>query len=220
MHKNSKILFIGIEKEGAWESSRGLNIGDDGSVNIPKATPIYDCEGGEGLISGEVRSEPFDKLRSLSQWIKRCHPDKVNQTCGVHVHLSVKKIEDFALLMHRKFFDVFLQSMTRWGQKHCSSRSYEDQWFRKRLNGENQFCLKEHYPILQLKYQREKYSMLNYQSYRNFKTIECRIFPAFRTVDKTISAISHYIRTVDFYLKHQKPNEYTQKYLAELKKYS
>jgi len=47
--------------------------------------------------------------------------------------------------------------------------------------------------------------------------MECRLFPAFKNVDKSISGIAFFVRMVDYYLKHMTPNKYTEKYLDFIK---
>ena len=103
--------------------------------------------------------------------------------------------------------------MEKWGQRHCSSRSSEDRSFWARFKGNNDFCVREHYPISQIKGQDDKYTRLNFCSWREHRTLECRLFPAFKTVDKSISGTAFFIRLVDNYLRTMKPNDYTKKYL-------
>jgi hypothetical protein len=224
MHKKSKLAAVGVECEGLFKRghSEHKNIYGDGSLEFSSgedADYVDEYERDNCDLVGEIASEPYANLRSLSQWIRRSYPDRVNKTCSIHCHISTKTIEDYALLMHKKFWNFFSASMEKWGKENCTSRARDDVQFWARFNGRNSFCLKNHAPIQQLRHNIDKYTQLNYQSFIYHQTLECRLFPAFRNKEKAISGVAFFVRIVDVYLKNNAPNEWTAKYLAELKRH-
>lgn len=94
----NRIHRIGIELEGGWRKvPPGTQIGPDGSVQI---TRYQD----ERLIVGELSSPPLsldpkDEPIYWTTWLKKFYPSHVNETCGMHVHLSFKLALTYERLM-------------------------------------------------------------------------------------------------------------------------
>lgn len=218
MHKNSKIDKIGVEIEGGWLNGHKAieSVYGDGSVNIADYYSKDEDDSCEDDICGEVCSDPLPSLRNLGKWVREFYPDTTNETCGLHIHLSTKRHLDYALLMHKKFFDLFVNGMSEWGKKNLGNRSEEDKAFWKRLSGVNTYCRKEWKPIKQLQGDWERYTMLNYAAFRDHRTIECRLLPAFKDVEKSLRGIGFFVKLTDSYLKTMKPNDFTKKYLQEI----
>jgi len=129
MNKLSRIAKVGCEIEGIIFANRPevqKLMYEDNSVEFDNLDyqDAYDVEeqAGNENLAGELASKPFSSLRELSQWIRYHYPDKTNKTCGLHCHVSFKKLDDYALVMHKKFNHVFLESMNRWGKRHCSNK--------------------------------------------------------------------------------------------------
>lgn len=181
---------VGVELEGAWEDCPE-ELGHDGSVNV-------DCSGSDQYLEqGELASPPLGFLQA-QKWIRDSYPDKANETCGMHVHFSLKHNSDYARLMDKKFHEFFVAWMTKFGERYpIKNRHY---W--ERLKGNNRFCRKEHKPYRQM-FRREKgdhrYTQLNY-CHSMHGTIECRLFPVFKEREIAVSAFKSLITCVETYL--------------------
>src|SRR5258705_12712150 len=80
----NRIYRIGIELEGGWTKlppgTRGLQ--HDGSVQFP-ARELGDA----AITTGELAAGPMS-MQEWEGWLKIHYPQRVNATCGMHVHLS------------------------------------------------------------------------------------------------------------------------------------
>src|SRR5512141_1828439 len=108
------IHLVGIELEGGWKMRRDFDVYEDGSVyNIPNSIAAsehyeddYDDEsscscpdclenrgmsGRDRLVAGEICSPPLT-LREAVHWMLDSYPDASNNTCGMHVHTSVRSL--------------------------------------------------------------------------------------------------------------------------------
>lgn len=97
----------------------------DGSVNISG------CE-----ITGEAASPPCASWAAFENWITKWAPDKVNRSCGTHIHVSTLSPTDYDRLMGPAFYPYFKQCMTQWGEAHLQA----DNEFWDRLRGKNEYC--------------------------------------------------------------------------------
>lgn len=186
---------VGVEIEGGWSPEVVIPTGtgnkeSDGSVN--GFDTICDA--------GEVVSKPFTDVTKLTSWMTTVWPQHVNQTCGLHVHVSLKTRLDYCRLMDERFFSFFLQRMEAWGQK----LNIQNKHFFARLKGENHFCRKVWNPDLQVDKTGKdsiRYAHWNFAwSVRNRKTAECRLLPTFKNPKIGCSAVTHVIGAVEDYL--------------------
>lgn len=97
----------------------------DGSVSISG------CE-----ITGEAASPPCSSWSDFESWVTKWAPDKVNRSCGTHIHVSTILPSDYDRLMGPAFYPYFKECMTVWGNEHLSA----DNEFWARLRGENDYC--------------------------------------------------------------------------------
>ena len=202
---NKYISAIGLELEGGWESrpqykSRTIRIEPDGSVNTGMT------------YQGEAISphQGFKSLRGLFIWMNAVYPEKINNTCGFHIHTSFKDNGIYSRLMHPMFEDYFINHWTKWGKIHMM-KSYEShRQFWARLKGENTFCLKQFTPYQQIIYegkQGNRYTQLNF-TFKRFNTIECRTLPMFKEPEMAelaiINLVNIYSNFIDRYNKKMK----------------
>lgn len=172
---------IGIELEGAW-TAKPINMIHDGSV---KGLPGY---------KGEVVSPPL-KYNDIETFLSANCPTYVNETCGLHVHVSFKdNTISYLSLMEKGFFEYFSNYMRTWGKVNLPNHTE----FWNRLEGKNIFCAKVFQPEAQINSITKDYNtgaarrtQLNY-CYAMHKTIECRMFPAFndpKTIKLCVDAL-------------------------------
>lgn len=177
---------IGVELEGGWNGNVPFQLEHDGSVHV---TADY---------TGEVPSPPL-RPQEVVSWMREHYPDAVNDTCGMHVHVSVKHQWHYARLMDKEFFDFLKTSLAAWGKK-LSIREEHPFW--ARLRGGNDYCKDEFHPELQIQHRDkggERYTMLNY-TWSRYRTVECRVLPGFAACEIAISAVLHLVNTFEEYL--------------------
>lgn len=220
----SKINKIGVEIEGGWQKGHKVipKICGDGSIVTAKGYRyiggIPRMPGWDKIhnVMGEIKSSPCATIDSIITWMKQNYPSATNASCGLHVHVSTKKREDYALLTDESFYKFFLNGMEAWGKKHLSKTKTEDKSFWKRLNGNNEFCLRSWHPLDQITGMRGKYTQLNFAAFREHRTMECRLLPAFTTQEKAILGVTFFVTLVHNYLEKAKPTSETKKCLDRI----
>lgn len=186
---------IGVELEGGWTDPDFL-IGHDGSVNV------------RANVVGELAS-PILNPEDVEDWVTKHYPDAINNTCGLHVHISLKHVLHYSLLMERTFFDFFTKSLLAWGKEKNIIKSHP---FWDRLAGTNRYCKNEFIPERQVFHKQRhenRYTMLNY-TWAKFNTIECRVLPGFKMAKIGISAILKVMDLFEEYLASLKTRERAQ----------
>lgn len=188
------VSHIGIELEGGWDSTP-TGVRPDGSLrNINGASCI-----------GEVASPPIDNFSELEEYVKKFCPKYVNESCGLHIHVSFKSSSHYLTLMEDKFYKYFLARMKDFGTKMEFPTNH---LFWNRYEGKNKFCINEFYPERQINLNHKdsiRYTHLNY-CYTLHKTIECRMFPAFNDVDTIMSTIKELVNCYELYLSYNSAN--------------
>lgn len=189
-------LKIGVELEGGWNFNEtrvrelaarfGANFHYDGSVHT----------GAD--LNAEISTKPYATVGRLLNAMEEMYPHEVNNSCGMHVHVSFDE-HVYGTLMSQKFYFYFLLRWEAWG-KRLNIRNPE---FWSRLKGENQYCLRNHAPVGQMtRTSRDgiRYAHLNY-CYALHGTIECRLLPMFK--DKAIAgkAIRELVSIYEDYLE-------------------
>lgn len=183
MAKYKDYILLGVEMEGGWNNHPPSRLGTDGSIR--------------GITSnfiGEVRSEPM-RLPQLLKWVENNHPDQVNATCGLHIHVSLNNL-DTLRLCDEKFYAFFLGRFEEWGIANDA-----DEEFWKRLRGDNEYCRKTFAPDKQIIGEEGRYTQLNFCAYQKHKTVECRMLPMFSDKYLSMSAIFEFVKIVKDYLK-------------------
>lgn len=166
----------------------------------------------DGFHVGECISPPCT-IEELRSWVAQYSPDTVNKSCGLHVHVSMKRQLDYNRLMDKEFTDFFVDYFKNWGEDMGLSKSHS---FWERLEGRNRYCKKEHKANEQAAQTVKnaggepgkiiRRCQLNFcYNIRNEdgsprSTLECRVFPAFKDSAYIMSAIENFIRCVEQYL--------------------
>lgn len=180
---------VGVELEGGW-TNPSFDIGGDGSVNV-KANYV-----------GEVAS-PALNPEEVAAWVLKHYPDAVNETCGIHVHVSLSRTLYYARVMEYEFQEYLLKRLEKWGTEKKVNPQHP---FWGRLRGENTYCTLKHWPERQIKRQDkhgERYTALNY-TWARFGTVECRLLPAFKLQERASQAIFQIINSFEDFMKEYK----------------
>ena len=189
------IALVGVELEGGWKVAPNHPMHTDVSVTV------------RGPYVGEVSSPPMPATEVLD-WMVRpdIYPDYGNGSCGMHVHISTKDNNTFAWLMEKEFYKAFLQAMQKWGNE---KRIPLTDPFWLRLNGKNRYCRAEFKPMEQYRsLDRElRRTQLNFCSYSQHGTMECRMFPLFSSPRLGRSAVKAYLTFIDDWLENNMTEE-------------
>lgn len=195
----NRIKAIGLELEGGWASgSPAANkVKHDGSVrNVP-----------DKFLIGEVCSPPLDSMEDAAKWLSANYPQHVNESCGLHVHVSLANIH-YSRLMNEDFNNCFLNAMEDFWSRFRSEKGFDQ--FRDRLDGQNHYCQKVFRPEDQLWRKEQygdrtgnnahpRYSQLNY-CFGRHGTMECRLFPCFPSVIHSIEAAKVFVTCINDFL--------------------
>jgi hypothetical protein len=188
---------IGIELEGGWNKLMpDVCIGRDGSVST------------NATHSGELPSPPLYPFR-FEAWLRNHHPHVTNNSCGMHVHLSVRSPRDYSRLMKRQFFNLFIKEAEVFGKSLNLPLNHE---YWARLSGHNSYCLKVFRPMAQFRQTGkggDRYTQLNF-CWNLHGTMECRLFPAFEKPDHSVAAVKWLLNLTETYLRGFKRREKTE----------
>lgn len=193
---------VGVEIEGSW---RRILI-DQALVKDQSVR----AEVGFRHV-GEAVSRPLSR-EELEAWITRNKPDAVNETCGYHVHVSLKKKSDYVRLTSTRFYKLLLKNIREWGLVHNIPGTHH---FWRRLEGTfafatpagniRNFCRAEFIPEKQIDNlakggnETPRHCHLNY-CYKLHGTVELRLFPSWETVELFISSMNLFYNTVNEFL--------------------
>lgn len=196
-YKFQFIEKVGAELEGGWEKQPSFQIAGDGSVRC------------RGNVLGEYRTVPADNVTGLLKEISEKYPDDIDESCGFHIHASLKPLH-MSYLSHEDFFKYFLVRMGNVGKYLRNSGNKNDyERFLHRFGGKNQYCARKFNPADQIYKRAERRTMINFCSYRTHKTVECRMLPMFELVRNAKMAAFEYVDTIESFVKeHKEPTKF------------
>lgn len=191
-HVRNRLYRVGLEMEGGWTNlSPNVNLENDTSVQIPNP-------GSPTWRTGELVSEPLEPIQ-VGPWMRRWYPTNVNQTCGMHVHVSFRDANHYARLADSEAYQAtVINEFKKWATLEGFPASHHI-W--SRLTGKNQYCLHKFWPKLQMMptkkdydHSREgcRYTAINYCFGVN-KTLECRLLPMMDTKEQGVRAVKEFL---------------------------
>jgi hypothetical protein len=187
----NRVALVGVELEGGWTGlPQGvMALEHDGSVfngRIPAGVRyIGELPIGPALPAG------------IGELMRINHPQKVNHTCGMHVHMSFDTLWYYHLLMVPEYQETILHYITKWATEQ---KFKENHCIWSRLRGESNFCKKEFWPDIQASTKRKnhgmnapghRYTHVHYCGRQN--TIEIRTLPMMDKVKLATNAVHHII---------------------------
>lgn len=205
---------IGVELEGGWNYTPPSRVYGDGSVTVSRTSTncrnteictnhnCSNCEylefiGDGNRHAGEVGSEPL-RLKGALAFLDDNYPTETNESCGFHIHISLKNNHDYSRLMDRAFYSYLMVALENWGNEN----NIKNPQFWTRLEGENYFCKGDFIPDEQSVHTErnyERYTILNY-SLGVHGTLELRVLPMFKKVGTAKNVLEFYVKTVERYL--------------------
>jgi hypothetical protein len=202
----NRINRVGIELEGGWlKLPPNTRLAHDGSV-FRSGQPTIEVDGRRvaPAVVGELPSPPMPPGKVMEAWMRTFYPTHVDQTCGLHVHMSFRNALHYQLLMEKSYTDHIIAGLTKWGEDKALNRAHP-LW--PRLRGENEYCVPRFWGDQQVK-QRSKsynhseggrYSFINY-CHGLHSTLECRGLPMFADVDTAISAVNEVLSLTNAFI--------------------
>ena len=232
----NRVRQIGIELEGGWkELPPDVELVHDGSVMFANQTPVPDnirtllrsertADRRRGLMmeeafyyevgktlpkyKGELPSPPLDP-KAFPKWVGAYYPSHVNETCGLHVHMSFNTKLTYQRLMTPLYEDAVVEWLKVWAREQGL---HEDHPIWKRLNGENDYCRLGRYCADQQALARQKgrnrdapvnrYTAIHY-AYGLHGTIECRILPMMEDAGMAVRAIQRLLDITNAFILTQ-----------------
>ncbi len=207
------ISKIGVELEGGWlvPPDTDYEIHEDISVkNGFEGFPFFK-KGKENCQHwGEIASKPL-RISGVMSFLDANFPDDTNESCGFHIHISVKRTIDYARLMKRDFFNAFLEATRAWGKDEGIPLTDP---FWARLEGKNRFAKKIFRPEAQIAVTGKtgaeagefgtdtRRTLLNY-CWSMHRTLECRLFPGWKDKALCKKAVDFFVTFVEGYLEEK-----------------
>lgn len=240
----NRVKAVGVELEGGWnklpEGTTGVE--RDGSVkfdvmDVPQEirqllqSPLRsEAARGTKLFQewklancpqypGELPS-PVLKISEMEGWVRKFYPSHINDTCGLHLHMSFNTNLTYQRLMTPQYEKDVLRLMKEWAKRE---EIPEDHAFWLRVDGwdcrvrgkkvKSDFCrVGNKYIDEQARIQRKnwdhhakvnRYTAVNY-SYATHGTVELRFLPMFKEVDQSISALNECLRITNAFILSQR----------------
>lgn len=173
-----------------------------------------DLTGNAGRLpvqTGEIPS-PVMPPSEMPTWMRRFYPQVVNETCGLHVHMSFGNALHYQRLMVPAYQDAILTWITRFAEEEKLPTSHP-LW--ERLKGNSRYCQHRFWPDLQVRQrakdhdqQREghRYTTINF-CYGTNGTVECRLLPMMNEVEQGIRAVQRVLDITNAFLGNGKTKE-------------
>lgn len=202
----NRIARVGVELEGGWNL---IPVG----ARLEADTSVFKVGNGQvvptGYQAGEIPVGPI-QVGQIGRAMRKYYPQKVDKTCGLHVHMGFETVYQYNLLADSPAYqETVIDYFAKWGKEERLPESHP-LW--ARLRGESTYCQKKFWPQEQIQqtrkdHDREKYghryTMIHY-CWGRYQTVECRILPmmetheqAARVVRRLIDVTNAYLLTVD-----------------------
>lgn len=196
----NRIHRIGIELEGGWDR---LPIGIDGLHNDVSVR----FEGSvRPAYRGEIPSKPM-VIEEWPTWLREKYPAHVNETCGLHVHMSLRNALLYQRLMTKDYLTSVIKYLKEWGTTEGIAPGHP---FWNRVNGNNRFCVTEFHADFQAiatnKEDNRRRTFINYP-FSMHQTVECRGLPMFDNAEIAARAIKHLLDITNAFLVSQARRE-------------
>lgn len=242
-----RVATIGIELEGGWKPlPNGVSLTRDGSISIddpdtgeyerlsrryqdlrsvytptrPQRTEMdalaLKLESLPRLTIGELPS-PILTLDKWEQWLTQFYPQRINHTCGMHVHIGFMKGPTghmrYQRLMVPEFPKTVVEEFIKWAS--VNTEWMPPHFLTDRLGGKSVYCQHTFVADGQVKKTRKdyehhtpdnRYSVINY-CWSRFQTVECRLLPMFETAEQAIRAIKHLLLITNAFLVEMRKAE-------------
>jgi hypothetical protein len=215
------VLNFGYEIEGGFEYEFADRDDDgeycnehfrhDGSVSVND----------DELEDGEIASPKFrvDRRLQFRQFVGENMPSETNNSCGIHVHVSMNNALAYQKCCDVDFYKLFRKTVWRFMHNGLFSAKTVRE-FESRYNGRHStYCRDGFNPDHSINsgfrdfqtesanFQAGRYNCINFEAFRKYKTIECRMFPSSEDKDEVIAMVEFWIEFCNNYLQNVTPYE-------------
>lgn len=171
------------------------------------------------LPSPILSMKPKDGPLYWVNWLKQSYPTHVNETCGLHTHMSFARNLTYQRFMDPTYPKTILEYVGRWAER---KKLAQDNPIWPRLAGKSEYCQHTFYAAEQAKEAIKRntradhyrpgsrYSVVNY-CWLQHHTFEVRLLPMFEDVDMAQEAIQEIINISNAYLFATRKREDTAK---------
>lgn len=156
------------------------------------------------LLTGELPSEPLEPSKFVA-WMKKFYPSHVNETCGLHVHMSFESALHYQRLMTPAYQGTVVRYLTDWAKEEGLPSSHPI-W--SRLKGESRYCQLKYFADAQAQTRSKsydqsrpghRYTAINYP-FLQHGTVEVRILPMMENVDQGIRSVQRVLDITNAFL--------------------
>lgn len=172
---------------------------------------IQGAPAGRQMQVGEIPS-PVMPPSEVPIWMRRYYPQSVNETCGLHVHMSFENSLLYQRLMVPSYQATILHYVTLWAKDEAIPKDHP-LW--PRLNGSSVYCQHQFWPDRQVatrgkdhdqRREGHRYTVINF-CYSTTGTVECRLLPMMETPDQGIRAVQRILDITNAFLMSGKYKE-------------
>ncbi len=187
----NRVALVGVELEGGW-------------IELPPGVPQLEHDGSvfQGRIPagakfiGELPVGPVLPA-GINDLLKANYPQKINHTCGMHVHMSFDTLWYYQLLMTKEYPATMLHYLGKWATE-LKIKDTHPIW--PRLRSENKYCQNKFWPDRQaatkakghnMEVDGHRYTHVHYCGRQN--TIEIRTLPMMEKFKTAVSAVQQVV---------------------------
>lgn len=184
------IKRVGVEMEGGWDTRpTGGSMHGDGSVTV------------RANYTGEVVSRPMPE-DEVVPFVTDNTPGHVNQSCGLHVHVSFNYAIEYMACMVEELNRKVVADLKAWGTRNEVAASHT---FWARMNGDVFYCKSKFIPEIQVSMATKhashedgdaRYAQLNF-CHKLHGTIEFRLCAMFNRASLNVGQVQCLLKTVD-----------------------
>lgn len=194
-------IHFGIEIEAGWKPGTHWSTFNDPSMvlltgwDIKNDGSIHGLGNSNEFTTGAYSIHDMEKFKHDIQKIMQ-HVNRINKSCGLHIHLSFSSPIYYFLLSTAEFNKFFMDKfITKYSREEC-------------LRLHNTYCSS----VFTKQENSNRYKAINCQAYSEWKTIEFRLFRATTKWNKIVKNVEFLVKTIDQFVISRKD------YLNKLKR--
>lgn len=182
----NRIAYMGVELEGGWTKLPvGARLEHDGSV-------FRGQEKVAGRVDGELPIGRFLPM-AMPKAVTKYYPQVVDDTCGMHTHMSFQSLLHYHWLMTKAYPDTMIEYLKRWAKEEGFAPKHH---IFERLAGKSLFCQDKYWPDEQIATKRKehdqakrghRYTIVHYCGRQ--RTIEIRVLPMMDTAGQAVRGL-------------------------------
>lgn len=211
----NRVYLVGVELEGGWIRLPGdMEPQRDASV-FRSGFKAEDAARTQLIRKiGEIPLEPLSP-KAFPATFMLFYPDYVDASCGMHVHLSMKRPFTYQRLMVNHPYSypaTIVRYIEQWAMKEGLPVEHPI-W--PRLAGKNEYCQHVFHADEQVRtsakdfdHHREghRYTVISF-CWSRYKTVECRLLPMMQTAAQGVRAVQEVINITNAFLAATKDKE-------------